>query len=106
MKKNNSTPRFSKVPLTYTISSLIKGSIRSLKSTLGIKSNKNGIKITILGNGSCGTSFAKTFADAVDSNGNLIHDEILIWGRNQEITDGINQKHRQIKRFPEIKLPK
>ncbi|MDR0788650.1 MAG: NAD(P)-dependent glycerol-3-phosphate dehydrogenase [Bifidobacteriaceae bacterium] len=99
-------PRFSKVPVTYKISSLIKGSFRSLKSSLGIKSDKNEVNISILGNGACGTSFAKVFAAAKDDHGNFIHNSITIWGRNEEITDGINKKHRQIKRFPEIQLPK
>ncbi len=53
--------------------------------------------VTVLGSGAWGTTLAQVLCDG----GN----DVLIWGRNQEVIDEINQSHTNAKYLPEIELP-
>lgn len=54
-------------------------------------------KISVLGAGAWGTTLAQVLCDA--------DQEVLVWGRNQEVVDEINQKSRNSKFLPGISLP-
>ena len=54
-------------------------------------------KISVLGAGAWGTTLAQVLCDA--------DQEVLVWGRNQEVVDEINQKKRNSKFLPGISLP-
>jgi len=54
-------------------------------------------KIAVMGAGSWGTTFAKVLADA----GN----EIMLWARREDITEEINETHRNGDYLPGINLP-
>ncbi|MEY4618448.1 MAG: hypothetical protein RL101_634, partial [Actinomycetota bacterium] len=54
-------------------------------------------KIAVIGAGSWGTTFAKVLADA----GN----EITLWARREDITEEINDTHRNGDYLPGINLP-
>jgi len=54
-------------------------------------------KISVLGTGAWGTTLAQVLCDA--------NQEVLVWGRNQEVVNEINQKKTNSKFLPGIKLP-
>ena len=53
--------------------------------------------VTVLGTGQWGTSLAQVLIDA----GN----DVLIWGRNSQIVEEINQRHTNERSLPNIELP-
>lgn len=55
------------------------------------------MRVTILGSGQWGTALAQVLIDA----GN----DVLIWGRNEEVVAEINQSHTNSKSLPELRLP-
>lgn len=56
------------------------------------------MKISLLGSGQWGTALAQVLCDA----GN----EVLLWGRNQEVVTEINNQHRNSRSLPNVELPK
>jgi glycerol-3-phosphate dehydrogenase (NAD(P)+) len=56
------------------------------------------MKISLLGTGQWGTALAQVLCDA----GN----EVLLWGRNQEVVTEINNQHRNSRSLPNVELPK
>ena len=54
------------------------------------------MKISILGTGQWGTALAQVLTDA----GN----EVVMWGRNQAVTNEINEKHTNSRSLPGIEL--
>lgn len=56
------------------------------------------MKISLLGSGQWGTALAQVLCDA----GN----EVLLWGRNQEVVAEINNQHRNSRSLPNVELPK
>lgn len=56
------------------------------------------MKISLLGTGQWGTALAQVLCDA----GN----EVLLWGRNQEVVAEINNQHRNSRSLPNVELPK
>ncbi|MFI5084927.1 MAG: NAD(P)H-dependent glycerol-3-phosphate dehydrogenase [Actinomycetales bacterium] len=58
-------------------------------------------KVAVLGAGSWGTTFAKIVADAAGTSGRTIS----IWGRRQEVVDGINAVHINPEYLPGVELP-
>jgi glycerol-3-phosphate dehydrogenase (NAD(P)+) len=56
------------------------------------------MKISLLGTGQWGTALAQVLCEA----GN----EVLLWGRNQEVVTEINNQHRNSRSLPNVELPK
>ncbi len=54
-------------------------------------------RVAIMGSGSWGTAFGMVLADAGS--------DVVIWGRDAEVADDINERHRNDAYHPGIELP-